>query len=50
MEYFVHAVARTQSTYDDIVVKLPIVIEPKVINQFNVIIRSDIEEKTAILS
>ena len=26
MEYYVHAVARTHSFYDDIVVKLPIVI------------------------
>merc|ERR1712076_357037 len=28
MGYYVHAVARTHSFYDDIVVKLPIIIEP----------------------
>lgn len=27
MEYYVHAVARTHSFYDDIVVKLPIVLD-----------------------
>ena len=30
MGYYVHAVARTHSFYDDIVVKLPIIIEPMV--------------------
>ena len=30
MGYFLHAVARTHSFYDDIVVKLPIIIEPMV--------------------
>ncbi len=30
MGYFVHAVARTHSVYDDVVVKLPIVIMPRV--------------------
>jgi hypothetical protein len=30
MGYFVHAVARTHSFYDDIVVKLPIILEPRV--------------------
>ena len=30
MEYFIHGVATTHSFYDDIVVKLPIVIEGKV--------------------
>ena len=30
MEYYVHAVARTHSFYDDIVVKLPIIINAKV--------------------
>ena len=32
--YFIHAVARTPSVYDDIVVKLPIVIDPKVIKLY----------------
>ena len=30
MGYYIHAVARTHSFYDDIVVKLPIIIEPMV--------------------
>ena len=30
MGYFIHVVARTPSVLDDIVVKLPIVINPKV--------------------
>ena len=30
MGYFIHAVARTHSVFDDVVVKLPIVICPKV--------------------
>ena len=30
MGYYIHAVARTHSFYDDIVVKLPIIIEPAV--------------------
>ena len=30
MGYFVHAVARTASVYDDCVVKLPIFVAPKV--------------------
>lgn len=29
MGYYIHAVARTPSVYDDIVVKLPIIINPK---------------------
>ena len=34
MGYFVHAVARTHSFYDDIVVKLPIIIEPMVSHKY----------------
>lgn len=30
MGYFVHVVARTHSFYDDIVVKLPVLVNPKV--------------------
>ena len=37
MEYYVHAVARTHSFYDDIVVKLPIIINAKVIQPLRVI-------------
>ena len=32
MGYYIHTVARTAGVYDDIVVKLPIVIDPKVIS------------------
>ena len=33
--YFIHCVARTHSFYDDVVVKLPIIIEPMVSNEFH---------------
>merc|ERR1712111_323699 len=41
MGYYIHAVARTHSFYDDIVVKLPIIIEP--MDENNVPVSNSIE-------
>merc|ERR1712226_174355 len=48
MGYYVHAVARTHSFYDDIVVKLPIIIEP--MDENNVEVSDSIEVAVSNMS
>ncbi len=38
MGYFVHIIARTHGFYDDVVVKLPIIIQPRDVSEKNYLV------------